>query len=106
MLIMFGLAMRVTAQESKIPLLHALGVQYTENADFNIWPNPFSDELHLVAERDIHSWRLTNSLGQLLVSDDVLTRQVKINVESLVAGVYTMEMKVEGQIAREKLIKW
>ncbi|MBT4704024.1 MAG: S8 family serine peptidase [Flavobacteriales bacterium] len=87
-------------------LVYALGVQYTENADFNIWPNPFSDELHLVAERDIHSWRLTNSLGQLLVSDDVLTRQVKINVESLVAGVYTMEMKVEGQIAREKLIKW
>ncbi|KAA3641090.1 MAG: T9SS C-terminal target domain-containing protein, partial [Bacteroidetes bacterium] len=72
-----------------------------ETFGVNIFPNPASQEIFITCENGkIDKVWLTNHLGQKILE----TRQTTIDVSHLPAGMYFLNVEVEGRLLVEKLI--
>lgn len=71
------------------------------------YPNPFADYLMLnsVMSDSKGSISIYNNLGQIVYKSNGVTFENKINTSQLAAGVYLLEVKLDGKIISEKIIK-
>jgi len=81
-------------------------VQELENTQLSIYPNPVADflsiELHDKSDFNI---QIFNSLGQILMSDQVNNQKNTINVSALPAGVYFIKIYSGKSIKTATFIK-
>jgi methionine-rich copper-binding protein CopC len=82
-----------------------------QNADFNIYPNPFLDEITLIfrnPEVSTEEIEIFNPKGERVfaaaANDFRRTLEIK-NLQNLPAGVYMVKVKSENQVYVQKLIK-
>mgnify|MGYP000849573835 CR=1 FL=1 len=88
------------------------GTTETDEAGFRIYPNPASDEIHIVAEKAFRSpaiVRLCNCHGQLVLEREMITckeskRDVSISLSGMTDGFYYVEILGEDFRIREKII--
>ena len=68
---------------------------------FNIYPNPTSDFIQIETTENLKEINIYSSLGQKLMT----SQEKKINVKSLNAGVYWMEIKTKNGSTVHKIVK-
>ncbi|MCF8338224.1 MAG: T9SS type A sorting domain-containing protein [Bacteroidales bacterium] len=76
----------------------ALGVEEGHAlAQVQVYPNPANSRLHIKSEEKITNIRITNTVGQVLISRDINTDNYTVNVNKLESGIYILEATINGQ---------
>jgi hypothetical protein len=90
----------------------------TQNSDFkssisagsvatpvlSLYPNPASDVLNVVSDREMnHVWML-NNLGQIVFEDASNSSQLQLNVREFNKGIYFVKIEAEGIFTTHKVV--
>ena len=67
-----------------------------------VYPNPNSSIIHIAVSSPIHSVKLCNLKGQIVISKEEINT---LNLVSLTAGIYMAEVRTEAGIIRKKVYK-
>lgn len=76
-------------------------------AAFELYPNPVSDELTIVADNSVYkSYVITNALGQVLKQQAITQSETSVNTHSLTPGLYYIRLIQEnGDSRTEKFLR-
>ena len=81
---------------------------FISKAKINIYPNPSSDIVNIVSEKEIKKIEIINSVGQIIISKGMTSSSSKsiMDVNQLVRGVYMIRvLSLDGAISIERFIK-
>ena len=82
--------------------------EIVQNTDFQIWPNPTTDILHLQLSDETnfkdYTYQLFNLAGKLLQGGRLLDNHVEIDVNHYVSGVYML--RIEDSLHQVQTIKF
>jgi hypothetical protein len=67
-----------------------------------VYPNPNSSIIHIAVSSPIHSVKLCDLKGQIVISKEEINT---LNLVSLTAGIYIAEIRTEAGIIRKKVYK-
>lgn len=85
----------------------ALGIN--EVSDINgitVYPNPTTDVLNIVSQKSIiESVILTDASGRRLMTAELKSQNGQLNIGHLPAGVYILNMKINGKMLTKKIVK-
>ncbi|PKP14838.1 MAG: Por secretion system protein, partial [Bacteroidetes bacterium HGW-Bacteroidetes-23] len=70
---------------------------------FNIYPNPVSEELYIVHGYNEVDYNLFSVDGKLVQNG--LLQGLKINVSNLQSGLYILQLEVDGKKEIKKIVK-
>ena len=87
---------------SKKPLV---GVETVKAENISVYPNPSNDILNISTEKEIQSIVIYNSLGQVVLTKNVDANFVKINIDELPNGIYTLKASINGVETFNKVVK-
>ncbi len=74
--------------------------------DFQIFPNPASDEIVVNSDMEIAEISIYNSLGEIIYKSTGSEKSTNLNVSNLVSGLYLMEVKsVDSKMFRKSFLK-
>jgi len=82
-----------------------VGVNSTKAEKISVYPNPTNGVLNITSEKDIQSVVVFNSLGQVVYTNEASANFVKINVNDLPSGLYTLRTSINGVNTFSKFIK-
>ncbi len=85
-----------------------LGLEQQSFFDFSIYPNPSSDFLNIVSQEQLTSVEVYNSLGQLILTNQISrdTDNPKIEVKGLTVGLYFIKIRtVNGEVGLQRFLK-
>lgn len=88
-----------------INLSAILGNSDTQLQGFSYYPNPVSNELNLQAQNNIEEVSLYSITGNRIFFDKPGNPRLVMNLSSLSAGIYVMQVTSEGKTASYKIIK-
>lgn len=74
-------------------------------AGMQFYPNPTSDVLLIRSKKNLQSYEVHSSLGQLVKSGDFSKKESSVSLENLPAGTYYVKVKTETATVTEKVIK-
>ncbi len=74
------------------PTNESLPVQEMELAEMNLFPNPARNQMNIVSDQMISQVRVFDMLGQVVYSAQPESQQMVMNVSSLKAGVYLVQI--------------
>ena len=85
-------------------------VRNIENSPFRVYPNPASDKLFVINSKNngegVNSIRIISSEGRTVYNKNLEdSRQSRINIAHIPAGIYVVEIQTEVGSYRGKLIK-
>ena len=72
--------------------------------NFSIYPNPASKDLNINSDEFPFSFIIYNSIGQLVLSKTNLAENLKINLEDLPTGLYTIKLNAENKHSTHKFL--
>lgn len=84
------------------------GIEELEMSTFSMYPNPVFDFITINSNNsDIRNIELKiyNNLGQVVYNTTINDFQDKINLSSLISGIYTAEISHKNSVTRKKFIK-
>ena len=89
-----------TAQISCIP-----GLSINENTlqNVSVYPNPAKGNFSIACENDVN-YTLYNSLGQEIISGEILNGKTEINAQNLQKGVYFLRLSNETASSVQKIV--
>jgi hypothetical protein len=71
-------------------------VKSLSSLEFNVYPNPVTDVLHVDAEGEIHEISIQNILGQqILRSGNIRSNAIDLNISELRSGIYFIRVTGE-----------
>lgn len=73
--------------------------------NIRIYPNPATEELTIKTEQAYNSYTITNSIGQVMLEQDIKNTESKINIKSLSKGIYYISLKGQGGTEVRKFVK-
>lgn len=86
-------------------VVSSVDINFVDELQFNIFPNPVSDYLNLTyLNNDKISWTISDNLARILMKGDFV-KSDKINVQSLNNGVYFICLKKDNKEVIFKIIK-
>jgi N-acetylneuraminic acid mutarotase len=85
-------------------LAQAVSVDLIE-MEASIFPNPFTNEIHITIENTASSFELLNELGVILKQGKITKYENQINTDELALGIYFLRLNVAGKVKIYKLIK-
>jgi uncharacterized repeat protein (TIGR01451 family) len=77
----------------------------TSANNISIYPNPATDELTIKTEQVYSSYTITNSIGQMMMSSDMNSKESKVNIKSLATGIYYLSLEGQGGTEVRKFVK-
>ena len=81
-----------------------LGIANVEaSMTIKTWPNPVAEVAYIDAESTIHNYTVVNAMGQVVMSGDVNTDVLELDVRSLTAGVYFVSVTTDNGTASQRL---
>lgn len=82
-----------------------VGIGSAKAEKVGIYPNPSNGIVNITTEKDIQNIVIYNSLGQVVFTQDVNANEVKINVNNLPSGFYTVKTSINGVDSFNKIVK-
>src|SRR5690625_4218911 len=73
--------------------------------NFSFFPNPFEGKINLIVDKPIIELIINNLLGQLILKEAFNQSQVILHLETIPAGVYFMDVQIQGSSKRFKILK-
>jgi sugar lactone lactonase YvrE len=84
----------------------SLGVQAANIKDWNVYPNPATGQLTIKTAQDAYSnYTITNSVGQILLQNELSGAATNVNVKTLVPGLYYITLSGESGTTVQKFVK-
>lgn len=75
----------------------ALGVEATPSlANIRVYPNPANNKLSVKSPDEISEIRIINTIGQVVISKEMNTKNHTLNISHLESGVYILQTVVDG----------
>ncbi len=65
-------------------------------SEINAYPNPADNKLHIESAEKISEIRVTNAVGQVLISREVHTNDYILNTSRMQSGIYILEATING----------
>lgn len=94
----------VSSANDQISVIGCLGLE-EDNVDVSIYPNPFTEIVHISASQEISSIELVNVQGKLISSHSVNTTNHIYHAGNLASGIYFIKVNMNEQTIITKLIK-
>jgi hypothetical protein len=76
-----------------------------DNANFVAYPNPVKDVLNLSYSSEMSSANVINLLGQVVLSKELNNTNAQLDLTSLQAGTYLVQVTVDNQVKTIKIVK-
>lgn len=76
-----------------------------ENEKIEIYPNPANDQLSIRTTGQFNTVIITNTLGQVLIQQQLLSSKNELNISLLPSGVYYVTLKGEKGSSVRKFVK-
>lgn len=75
-----------------------------EKSSFKLYPVPSKNELNLSLNKNFKqaSYKLVNMTGQVILNNEVVNMESKIELDNISAGNYMIELNIDGVIERKK----
>ncbi len=83
----------------------ALSVSDLDVDSFKLFPNPFNDQLHVSANRDIENVQVYDAQGKLVKSLEINERHTTLNLSEFQVGIYFLKIFNKGFTVTRKVIK-
>ncbi|PCJ26368.1 MAG: hypothetical protein COA97_06190 [Flavobacteriales bacterium] len=85
----------------------SVGIEELPTTSISIYPNPTTGQLSISFEEGTaRAISISNSLGQLLLSDKIkATNQVSLDLSTYPTGIYFLQLEVDGQMIIKKIVK-
>ena len=86
----------------------SLAVDESKNADFLIYPNPFSDQLNITLPKEVHGFyilKVTDLTGKTVYTQKQRDQSFSWNGAALAKGVYILSIESNGKVIAKKVIK-
>lgn len=83
----------------------ATGLNEITKTNYNIFPNPFVNELTIHSKEEIHTINLFNLDGQLIFSKPTQSTIELVNLTDISEGIYFLEIKTNNTSFTEKIVK-
>jgi len=90
-------------------------IQEVSSSQFNatIYPNPVTDVLTIKTDSDNYSnkiishssFTISNSIGEIMLEQQIITTQTDVNVKFLPSGIYYITLKGDSGVIVRKLVK-
>jgi uncharacterized repeat protein (TIGR01451 family) len=78
----------------------------SNDSKVEIYPNPANSELTIITgDRAYNDLSISNTLGQLLITQATSGQQTKVNVAQLPTGMYYLTLKGDNGVKVEKFVK-
>lgn len=87
----------------QLPNLSTDEIQSSEKA--TLYPNPVTNALNIDAKEDISEIKVYNMVGQQVLSKEARSKNPKIDMSTLKAGVYVVEVTSDSNTTTHKVIK-
>lgn len=87
----------------QLPNLSTDEIQSSEKA--TLYPNPVTNVLNIDAKEDISEIKVYNMAGQQVLSKEARSKNPKIDMSTLKAGVYVVEVTSDSNTTTHKVIK-
>lgn len=94
-----------TAGTFGIQVTAALGLNEFEENTFVAYPNPVKDVLNLSYSLEMSSVKVINLLGQVVVTKALNSTETQLDLTSLQAGTYLVQVTVGTQVKTIKIVK-
>jgi uncharacterized repeat protein (TIGR01451 family) len=88
---------------NRIPL--PTSVKKVSLTKVEIYPNPVSDVLTVNTDGSFNNLTITNTIGQVVLSQSVGANQAKVNVKTLPAGIYHLTLKGDNGVKVQQFEK-
>ncbi|NND94513.1 MAG: T9SS type A sorting domain-containing protein [Flavobacteriales bacterium] len=82
----------------------ATGLEELDSVDLQVYPNPTSDFITVSSDKKIDGIRILNSLGQLVLEQNVQMTRGEIDLRSLIPGNYHVEAQLGDVVSRSSVI--
>jgi hypothetical protein len=83
---------------------HYLGAEEMVNTTFDVYPNPANTVLTITTAGTSESINIFNAAGQVVFSANNPAATVTVDVATLPAGIYVIQVTTNGAISQEKLV--
>ena len=80
--------------------------QFSEIANFQVYPNPFSNSLTLQTEKEHGIMRIVDMTGRTLLQQSIDGLNTTIDTKTLKPGYYLIEVENGGKTQTQKIIKY
>ena len=100
--------LRSVDYDGKSEVSHIIYIERTSGSDFEIFPNPANDVLYLNFKMENYqngNVSLFDLNGKLVQQSVLNYSNNKLNINDLQKGIYFIEVEVEGQILRKRILK-
>ena len=81
------------------------GIDDIEDVNIEVFPNPADDKVFLNSKETIHSVRLYDYTGQVLMKKSINDKSHQLNISELKPGIYFLMMETENRSVTEQIIK-
>lgn len=75
-----------------------------KSIEFNVYPNPASDNVTIITKYNMVSVSILNSLGQLISHENVGDDKYQMNTSNLDKGMYFIKLLSDGEMITKQLI--
>ena len=87
-----------------VAVTEVTGIEQSKEQSLSVFPNPANDFVNINATNDVvKSVRVYNTLGQLVLSNTYNMANVNMNIASLTAGMYMLQIETENGVKTQKL---
>jgi hypothetical protein len=76
----------------------------SENASFNVYPNPVKNELNITSNTSLKNIKIVNTVGQEILNENVSGNHYKINTSSYIKGIYFVQIESEKGKTTKKFV--
>lgn len=74
-------------------------------ASFATWPNPVTDILNIIYSKMISSVEVTDIMGKTVMREAAYSNNVQLNMSSLTAGIYLVQVNIGDHVKVVKVMK-
>jgi hypothetical protein len=83
----------------------SVGIESAKAEKVGIYPNPSNGMINITTEKEIQKVVLYNSMGQAILSYNANSNFVKMNIDDLPSGIYTVKTTINGVDTFNKMVR-
>ena len=84
----------------------ASSISSLDETGFDIYPNPATDVLNIVAEESIKSVKVLDITGRIMSVNRANSNQAMLDVSQFKAGIYMLSIETEEEVSTQKFVKY
>jgi hypothetical protein len=91
---------------TKVDYIYVGGVGINDNsaASLTVYPNPVTDVVNIKGTSEIRDIQVVNLVGQVVLTQQVNSKNISINTSNLKSGVYNLKVRMDDGFVSRKIV--